>query len=215
MKFTEQKNRTSLSSLCRGWLKSPIAHLLMLALIVPSLPAPAQAKSQATPKPDTWQDLHCQLPGADCNHTMLYTTIGVGAAGAALITILVVHSKHHKGNTKVQLNTKPVKFSDFVPGQPAKLSVPLKNEMNAAITVKELTVEDPSGALTLGDARQGTFTLAPGEGYDIPVIINTNNAKGKARLRIVATSEKAKKDVVQFIDVSYGHGKSKHHKLIP
>lgn len=210
MKSAERKNCASLSSIYRGWLKSPIAHLLVLALIVPSLPASAQVKSQVTPQPDAWHDKSCDLPGMCQSHTGLI--VGVAVGGAAAVA-LIVWAKHHNGGAK--LSSKPVKFPDFVPGQPAKLNISLANTLNMAITVKEIAVEDPSGALKLGDVRQGTFILARGEKYDIPVTLNTNNNEGKARIRIVVTGEKAKKDVVEFINVSYGHGAAKHHKLIP
>jgi hypothetical protein len=158
--------------------------------------------------------MSCDLPGISCGgHTGLIA--GVAAAGAGAVILIVYEKKHGKGSTVVKLDTKAVKFGNFTPGQPVKLSVPLKDLMNAPITVKEVAVDDPSGALTIGAARQGEFTLAPGEAYDIPVTLNTSNAQGKARIRIVATSPKAKKDVVQFIKVSYGHGESKHHRLIP
>jgi len=203
MKPVEREYRLRPSSLYRRLLKSSTAYLLVLATVMLLLPLPAKA---------TWTDKSCQLPGivnAQCtNYTPIIVVAAVGTAAA--VVLFVYAKKHHKGNTAVKLDLKPVKFEDFTPGQPAKLSVPLKDMMSAPITVKEVAVDDPTGAVTLGDARQGTFTLAPGEVYDIPVTLSTTNSEGKARIRIVATSQKANKDIVQFIKVSYGKGAAKH-----
>lgn len=215
MKPAERTNSKILRSLYRGLHKSGIAHLSIFALLISQLPSPAGAQSQAKPTPEKYRDLSCELPGISCgNHLGLI--IGGSAAGAGVVALLVYQKNHGKGSTAVKLDTKAVNFGDFTPGQPVKLSVSLKDMMSAPITVKEVAVEDPSGALTLGDARVGTFTLAPGEAYDLPVMLNTSNTQGKARVRVVATSPKAKKDVVQFINVSYGKAAPKqHHKLLP
>ncbi len=87
--------------------------------------------------------------------------------------------------------------------------------MNDPVTVKAISVDDKTGSLTIGDAKQVPFTLAPGEPFEIPVTVSSRDGGGKGRLRIVATTDKLKKDDVQFIDVSYGQQKSKLKKLIP
>jgi hypothetical protein len=123
------------------------------------------------------------------------------------------HRKNRQAD--IDLITTPAEFADIVPGQPAKLTVPVTNPMSAAVQIKELAVEDKSGALALGATRQGSFPLAPGEKYDIPVTITANQSSGKARIRIVVTSEGSTKQAVKYIAVSYGHPKSRLHKLIP
>lgn len=105
--------------------------------------------------------------------------------------------------SELELDAPSVEFTNFVPGQPAKLSIPLMNPMNSSITIKEIVVEDKSGALTLGGASQNAFPLAPGERYDIPVTLTAAKIEGKARIRVVATSEGTKKRIVKYIDVSY------------
>ena len=199
---SEQENNTSRVPLFRGWLKSPIAQILVLALIIASLPAPVEA---------AYRDNSGNLPGMVSNGTI----IGIVVAGGAAIGLLLFFGLRSKGKTKVKLETPPVKFDNVAPGQPTKQSVPVTNIMNEAVTVKAVTVDDKSGAFAIGDARQVPFTLAPGEKFEIPVTLSANNSGGKARLRIVATTAKLKKDAVKFIDVSYGHKKSKLGKLIP
>jgi uncharacterized membrane protein len=190
MKSTNENSCVNLWSLCRGWLKSPVTHILVLALLVASLPMPARA---------TWQQK--SLPG----NGLTPLEIGAIAAVGASLAIYLIARK--MGRPSAKLDVKPVHFTNFVPGQPMKLTVAVKNSVSVPITVNELTVDDHSGALTLGEARQTPFTLAPSETYEIPVTLSTNNNAGSGRIRIVERSQKAKKDRVMFVKVSYGKKK--------
>jgi hypothetical protein len=203
VRSTERKNSKNRPSLLRGWLKTHIAQVLVLVLMVSSMPAPAKAD---------FTDKSGSLPGIVSEKTVAIAGVAAGAAIGLLIFYVV---KKRRGGTTVKLETPPVKINDFVPGQPTKQTIPVTNIMSAPVTVKAVTVDDKSGALAIGDARQGSFTLAPGEKFEIPVTLTANNGGGKARVRIVVATEKTKKDEVRFVEVSYGHTKSKLAKLIP
>jgi hypothetical protein len=198
----EQPSTIQISSRLLTKLRGAIASALVLALLLTALPPPASAK---------WQDLSGTLPGGVSKGVV----IGVGAAAAGLVGLLIYYKVHHKGITKVKLDAPAVRFDGAVSGQPTKQSVPVTNLMSEPVTVKAVSVEDTSGALAIDAARQVPFTLAPGEKFEIPVTLTANNAGGKAHLRIVATTEKLNKDGVKVIEVSYGHHKSKLKKLIP
>jgi hypothetical protein len=203
VRLTEPKNNKNRPSLLRGWLKGPIAQVLVLALIVASLPAPVKAQ---------FQDKSGSLPGIISGKTVAIVGVAVGVGAGLLIFYLV---KKKKGAPHVKLDTPPAKFTDVVAGQQAKEIVRVTNHMNDPVTVKAISVDDKTGALAIGDAKQVPFTLAPGEPFEIPVTVSSRDGEGKGRLRIVATTDKLKKDDVQFIDVSYGQQKSKLKKLIP
>jgi hypothetical protein len=198
VKPIESSNIASLPSLCGEWLKRPVAHVLVLALAAVSLPAPAHAQ-----KPGIYTKVN--VPGV--------IALSAGVAGGVALWIYLRHHKHKQA--KVILETKPVEFPDFAPGKPANLTVPVTNPMNAAIKIEQLSVEDRYGALALGGTHQGSFSLAPGEKYDIPVTLTTNKTGGKARIRIVVTSGESTKEEVKYVSVSYGHPKSGLRKLIP
>jgi hypothetical protein len=170
--------------------------MLVLALILTSLPSRLEG---------------AELPGT-VSDAKIYTLLGIlGGVVALLVYVKVTH----KGAPQVKLETPPVKFNDVVAGEPTKRSVPVTNIMNDPVTVKAVTMDDKSGAFAIGDARQVPFTLAPGEKFEIHVTLSPKNGGGKARVRIVATTAKLKKDTVKFISVSYGHRKSKLGKLVP
>jgi hypothetical protein len=202
VKSTEHKDLTIRPSLLRGWLRIPIAQILVLALFISLLPAPAHA---------AWQNLSGDLPNGMTGTTK--ALLGVSGALIATTLILLIVKKHHQ--TALKLDAPPVKIDDAAPGQAAKQSVPVTNLMNGPVTVKAVTVDDKSGALTIGDVRQTPFTLAPGEKFEIPVTLAVSHSGGKARIRIVATAERLKKEGVKFVEVSFGHHKSKLAKLIP
>jgi hypothetical protein len=225
MKSTGQKHNGNRPSFFRRWLKSHIAQVLVLALVVSSLPAPAQVTINCSGLSGNAL-LNCltlQQSGSGTSSTKSSTSgttvviIGVVAAAAITLAILYVLKKKHnkEPNSRVNLEAPPLKFNDVVPGQLTKESVPVTNIMNDPVTVKAVTVDDKSGAFTIGDSRQAPFTIAPGEKFDIPVTLSGNNGGGRARLRIVVATAKTKKDEVKFVNISYGHKKSKLSKLIP
>lgn len=202
MKSSEQRNNKNRPSLVGEGLRRHIAQVLVLTLIVPLLPSAAEAK---------YTDNSGNLPGIVSGKTVAIAGAAIGVAGGLLIFYLV---KKKRGGTLVKLETPPVKINDVVPGQPTKQTVPVTNIMSAPVTVKAVTVDDKSGVLTI-DARQAPFTLAPGEKFEIPMTLSASNGGGKARVRIVVATEKTKKDEVKFVDVSYGHKKSKLASLVP
>jgi hypothetical protein len=203
MRTTEPKNNNSRPSLFRGWLRIPIVPVVVLALVITSMPQPAKAD---------YVDKSGSLPGIVSGKTVAIAGAAVGV-GVGLLIFYIVKKK--KGTPHVRLDTPPAKFTDVVAGQQAKEIVRVTNHMNDPVTVKAISVDDKSGALAIGDAKQVPFTLAPGEPFEIPVTVSSHDGGGKGRLRIVATTDKLKKDDVQFIDVSYGQQKSKLKKLIP
>lgn len=198
----EQTPKTRTKSHLFERMRGAIASALVLALLLTALPPPASAK---------YQDLSGTLPGGVSTGAI----VGVSAAAAGLVALLIYYKFHHKGVTNVKLDAPAVRFDGAVPGQPAKQSVPVTNLTSEPVTVKAVTVEDKAGALAIDGAKQVPFTLAPGEKFEIPVTLTANNPGGKARLRIVATTEKLNKDAVKVIEVSYGHHKSKFAKIIP
>jgi len=201
VQMTKRDATTHRPSILCGWLKSAVAQVLVLALIISSMPAPAEAK---------YVDRSGELPGLVSNGVI----IAIAAAGGAAIVLLIYLGKR-KGPPPVKLEALPVKFSEFTPGQQTKQVVPVTNIMNDPVTVKAVTVEDKSGAFAISDARQVPFTLAPGERFEIPVALTAKNNGGKARLRIVATTAKLKKDSVKTIEISYGQNRSRLGRLIP
>jgi hypothetical protein len=199
---TKYETTTDRPSPFYGWLKSPIAQILILALIVASLPAPAEA---------AWRDNSGNLPGMVSTGTI----VGIAVAGAAAVGLLIYFGKRSKKSMRLKLETPPVKFSEFVSGQPSKRTVAVTNLMSAPVTVKAITIDDKSGAFRIADAREAPFTLAPGEKFQIPLILTATNGSGRAHVRITVTTPKLNKDEIKSIDVSYGEKKSKLRKLIP
>ena len=59
--------------------------------------------------------------------------------------------------------------------------------------MKEVSVEDSSGAVTVS-GRQCPFTIAPGERFDARLTVAAGKDSGKARLRLVCSTPKYKKD---------------------
>jgi len=184
-------------------MKGAITQILVLALLVAMLPAPARA---------TWTDKSGSLPGI-ISPGEAAAIIAGGAVVIGLAVYLII--KHRRGQNMVKLYAPPVRFDNAVPGQPSKQSVPVTNQMGDLVTVKAVSVEDQSSPVAIGDAKQVPFTLAPGEKFEIPVTLSANNGAGKTRLKIVATTEKLKKDEIKFVNIYYGHQKSKLSKLVP
>jgi hypothetical protein len=224
--FIQKKHMLVRGIELRG-IRASIGRVLIGTLCLTSLPQsaraqnsePARARPQVTVHPDVYQQK--SLPGI-CSGACIGGTIAAGAAAAGLIVYLVYAKHKQKKAITARFDAKPVKFSDYSPGQAAKLTVPLTNNSNAAITVKEIALDDKSGALSLNGSQQ-SFTLAPGESYPIPVTLSTQHSSGKARIRITVDAEKMTKkgvvkgheDIVKYIPVSWGGEKAKHHKSIP
>jgi hypothetical protein len=115
--------------LCR--LERGIAYALVLVLTVTSLSSPAKA---------TWPNYSGKLPGIASKGPI----IGVAAAGAAAVGLLVYFKVRHKGHHGLKRQAQTVRFGDLTPGAPAKKDVPVTNKMSEAVTVNALTVQDPS-----------------------------------------------------------------------
>ncbi len=225
MKSTEQKNSKNRTPLFRGWLKVPIAQVVVFAMIISSVPARAQVTISCSGLSGTAL-LNCltlQQSGSGTNSSSSSSNSGktvaivsvAAAAVAALLILYIVKKRGRQTKNPILLNSPAVRFNDVVSGQPTKESVPVTNLMNDPVIVKAIAVDGKSGALAIGDAKQVPFTLAPGEKSEIPVTISANKGGGKARLRLVVATAKTRKDEVHFIDVSYGQQKSKLKKLIP
>jgi hypothetical protein len=225
VRSTEQKNSKNRPPLFRGWLRVPIAQVLVFALIISSLPARAQVTISCAGLSGNAL-LNCLTlqqsgsgtnnSGSSSNSGKTVTIISVAAAAvAALLILYIVKKRGQHPKDAILLNSPPVRFNDVVSGRPTKEIVPVTNLMNDPVIVKAIAVDGKSGALAIGDAKQVPFTLAPGEKSEIPVTISANKGGGKARLRLVVATAKTKKDEVRFIDVSYGQQESKLRKLIP
>lgn len=192
---TPKKGRT-------GPLSRPtraIAYALVLVLMITLLSSPAKA---------TYQDLSGTLPGTVSTGVV----VAVAAAGAAVIGVLLWYELAHKGKTVLKLNVASTKFVDVPAGQRTKETVPVTNTLNEPLTVKEITIDDPSGAVVV-TGRQVPFTIAPNEKFDVQLTISGTKDSGKARLRIVGSAAHFKKDAVKVVNISYGHQKSKLGKL--
>jgi hypothetical protein len=223
---TEHTNSKNRRPLFHGWLRVPIAGVLVFALIISSLPARAQVTISCSGLSGTAL-LNCltlQQSGSGTNNSgssssnsgKTVAIVSVAAAVvAALLILYIVKKRGQYAKDPILLNSPPVRFDDVVAGRPTKESVPVTNLMNDPVTVKAIAVDGKSSALVIGDAKQVPFTLAPGEKSEIPVTISANKDGGKARLRLVVASAKTRKDEVRFIEVSYGQQKSRLKKLIP
>ena len=176
-----------------------IAHALVTSIVLTSLPSPTHAKWQTQP-----------LPGTVSKGEV----IGVGAAGAAGIGLLIFALKHGKGRPPLAFDIPPVRFDDLTPGQPAKREVLVKNLMHDTLRVKEISVKGGSGAVAVS-GRQVPFTLAPLEPFNVLITVSGQKDHGKAQLRFVASAPRYKKDAVKKVTVSYGPQKSKAGKLVP
>jgi hypothetical protein len=95
-----------------------------------------------------------------------------------------------------------VRFSD-APSAPRRGVVPLTNMMNEKVTVKSVRVERGSDAFVVSEEFSGPFVMAPGEIYQIPVVLSARKARGTASLRIVASTAKSKTDVVEVVKFHY------------
>jgi hypothetical protein len=223
--------RTSIHRRCLGSLsfdprrlRSSLAVGLIGALCMSTFSVAGRAQnsnktsSPGVVKPDTYTDKSGSLPGF-CGTGCKAATIAAGAGAAVLIVALVVHHHHMQEKAKkARLDADPVHFTDYIPGQPIRLTVPLTNDSASAVTVEEIVVTDDSNALRLNAGNQ-PFTLAAGAYYQIPVTLSTSSSAGKARIRILARSEDAAgaggAENVKSVEVSWGHGRSGLHKLIP
>jgi hypothetical protein len=165
---------------CGGLLKCPAARALMVLLVFFSLCV--QAWAQSSP-----------LAGRRS-----------GGGDSAIAVEFHLKMLGKKKNSKARLDMNPITFvMAIVPGKPAKLIVPVTNLLDAPITISGVVVEDKSGALTLGRGGLAKMLLAPGEKFEIPVILSTKSGKGNARVRITVASEKVTKQEIDYVDVSY------------
>lgn len=174
-------------------------------------------EQQGNLKPEVYQNESGSLPGF-CGTGCKVATITAGAAATVLIVALIVHHHRQKNQAQSRLNASPVKFTDYIPGQQAKLTIPLTNESSSTMTVEEITVQDGNGALTLNES-QCPFTLAPGESFQIPALLSTSEGSGRAKIRVITHAGNAddgrRGELAQSIDVSWGKPESRHHRLIP
>jgi len=202
-------------------LRSSLAMTLIATLCLSAFSAAGRAQSaNKTPppnavKPDTYTDKSGSLPGF-CGTGCKAAAIGVGVAATVVIVALVVHHHHKQAKAKqARLEASPVHFTDYIPGQPAKLTVPLTNDSTSAITVEAIAVTDESNALRLTAGGQ-PFKLAPGASYQIPVTLSTSSSAGKARIRILARSDDTGgAEIAKSVEVSWGRGRLGAHRLIP
>jgi hypothetical protein len=176
-----------------------VAYALVLILMVTSLSSPAKA---------TWTDRSGSLPGI----VPTGVVVAVAVAGAAVVGVVLWYELAHKGKTVLKLNVGSTKFADVPGGQPTKETVPVTNTLNEPLTVKEISIDDASGAVAVS-GRQVPFTIAPNEKFDVQLTISGAKDSGKARLRIVGSAPHFKKDAVKVVNISYGHQKSKLGKL--
>jgi hypothetical protein len=188
VKSTRRTNYTDAGLLCSGLLKGGPATRALAFLLVVS-PLPVQARPLSNP-----------LPGGSFAGGPGNRHLDPNAA----IAVEFYVKMHKQKNAKARLDMNPMNFViAIVPGRPAKLIVPVTNLLDAPLTIKEIAVEDKSGALTLGGGHLTMILLAPGEKYEIPVILSTNSGRGKARVRIAAASEQANKEEVEFVEIAY------------
>jgi hypothetical protein len=172
------------------WIRKPVAKALILALVIAALPAVSEAK---------YRDQSGELPGFASGKVIALLVV---AAGAVFGWVIYAKIKS-KDKPKLRVEAESAKFKNVTPGQATKKTIPVTNIMNDSLTVKVLAIEDKSGAFTIGEARQVPFTLAPGETFEIPVMLSPSKKSGKAQLRIVASTPKYQKDAEKTIDISY------------
>jgi hypothetical protein len=198
------KHYTDLLSHRRWWLQTAFLDAVVFALVLSPLPTPIQASTDnyllasgfRIGKPDGRTGRQSGVIAVEVNLKMPRKR---GFMGAPVIN----------ENVAAQLDMNPMKFIfGVVPGQPAKLIVPVTNISDFPVTMKDISVEDGSGALRVGDGHQGMIVLAPAEKYDIHLSLTTSSGEGKARVRIVAAKAGARKDEVKFVDISYSRKRS-------
>jgi hypothetical protein len=206
---------------CSGWRRVSIAQILVFVLIASPLSAPAQITISCAGLGGQAL-INCLLQrnpntsgannsGAESGGKTTAIIALAATAAAGLLIFLVV--KKNSRTPKVKLDSPSVKFNHIVSGEPTTGTVPVRNIMSEPVTLKAITMDGRSGVLTLGDPRRTPFTLAPGEKFDIPVMLSADKGRGKARLRILASTAKTKKDAVKLVAISYNHEKSKHKNL--
>jgi hypothetical protein len=187
--LSNEKDKTPQSFFFK-WVKKSIAHILILAVVISAAPTVGKA---------AWRDQSSSLPGLTSGKVVALALVGLGAVVGLVVYIKV----RGKGDVKLKVDAPSAKFKDVVKGQSTKKTVPVTNLMNESLTVKSLNIKDNSGAFTMENARQVPFTLAPGETFEIPVMLSPKKNSGKAQLQIVASAPKFKKDRMKTIDLSY------------
>jgi hypothetical protein len=134
--------------------------------------------------------------------------VGAGAAAAALIGLLIYYKLHHRQTVKLHVDHDAASFADLPPGQPANKTIPIRNSMSEKISIDSVSLDDTSRAFALGNLPSFPHALAPGESLDVPLTISPIDGSGSTRLRVVASSARAKNHTETF-KVSYGHPKAK------
>ncbi len=223
----QSKCRAVLSGRALGrWLRLPLAAMLAGALAAPK-PAPAQVtlscaglSGSALLNCLTLSQSGSNSGGSSSSGPTISTgkvvgiIAGVGAATAVLV-YLVARKNRNVQKPALQLLAPPARFADIVPGRTETRSARITNLMNEAITVRAVSAVAKSRAVAVADAFRTPLVLAPGEKYDIPLVITSRHSGGRARLRLLASKPGLKKDAVIYLDVSYGRGKPALAKLIP
>jgi hypothetical protein len=188
---TLPKQEEQLPSSCFGrWIRKPVAHVLIVALIIAVLPNVGEA---------AWRDQSDDLPGFASGKVIVLLAVAAGA----LVGLVIYAKIKGKGEPKLQVEADSAKFKNIPRGQSTKKMVPVTNIMGDSVTVKRLSIDDNSGSFTIGEARQVPFTIAPGETFEIPITLSPNKKSGKAQLVIVASTPKFQKDAKKKIEMSY------------
>jgi hypothetical protein len=114
----------------KAGLRSIIAKLVMLALILTLLPAPSKA---------LWQDKSGSLPGRMSGAEKAGAIAG-GAVLAGVVVYLIV--RHKRGQKAAKFNPPPFQFKSDVPGWTANDKTALKKTFHA-IRTGEILYDQP------------------------------------------------------------------------
>jgi hypothetical protein len=175
------------------WLARPVSSVLVVILLATAMPPRASAK---------WQQQ--SLPGTVSTGEVVGALAGLGV----VIGVLVYYKIHHKQTVKLHVDHDAAAFADLPPGQPANKTVPIRNSMSEPVNIVSVSIEDTSRAFALGSLPSFPHALAPGESLDVPLTVSPIDGSGSARLRVVASSARAKSQT-EIFKVSYGHPKTK------
>jgi hypothetical protein len=200
MKRAETPNETHPPFVRR--LGRPVSSVLVVALLAAAAPTPAKA---------AFKDMSGSLPGFASKGAL----IGAGVGAGVLVGLLVYYKLHHKDSLKLVLRHDAGRFADLPSGQAAERTVPISNEMSVPVTITSIAVDDTAGCFKFPTPPAFPLPLAAGEPLNLPVTISTGGRSCSARIRIVATSPKFKKDGVAILKLSYGPHKTGIKRVIP
>jgi hypothetical protein len=141
--------------------------------------------------------------------------IGAGVGAGVLIGLLIYYKVHHKSDLKLEIAHGAGNFTDPAPGQAANRTVPISNKMSVPVTITSIAVDDTAGCFKFPTPPAVPLPLAAGEPLNLPVTISSDGHSCSARIRIVATSPKFKKDGVAILKLSYGRQKTGIKRIIP